>query len=167
VGPLPSERIRASAIRMARGDLGTPPGPGLCLTLVRLVIEHALYRGQYRLYAERLPVGTSRRTGDQVGRQREDPWAADFEASAKHLGLAVPYGDRQAGDVIFNYRKPKPYGHVGVLLDRNLVLEAVNPAYRPHSIHLRNGLVLTPTEHFPTTLVARLPEADQEGSPHA
>lgn len=153
-----NDRIRTAAYQAAAGKIDMPDRPGLCLTLVRLVIEAALFDGRYELYDRFLVAGTSRRTGDDVGNHRADPWAADLEASVKELQLNVPIFDRLPGDIVFNHLAAAPYGHVGILVERGLVLENIRHAYRPDSVHLDPHMALTPFEHFPITLVARLPE---------
>lgn len=153
-----NERIRSAAYAMARGEIDPPQSGYQCLRAVRLIVERALWQGDYRLYDEFLPVGTSRRTGDDVGRHKVDPWASDIEASMKHLGLAVPHVSRAAGDLIFNHNALPPWGHVGVLLESGLVLESVDVADRPMSIPVSPFLCLTQAERFNATLVARLPQ---------
>lgn len=151
-----NEAIRASAYRAARGEIrGLPTAAFYCLKLARLIVEDALFEGRVEFYDRYLVARTT-----QGHEKRDDwtPWAADAEASMKKLGFAVPFSDRQAGDLVFNYRAARPYGHVGVLIEPNLVLENIRPEYRPRSIHIagKHFLSLTPLEHFEHTLVARL-----------
>lgn len=159
--PTQNERIRAAAWQAARGKLkGVPRKHGFCLQLVRLVVEAALELRSHELYDRLLIVGTTRRPGGEAERAaaaRQDAWAADLEASMKRLGAGIPFADRRAGDLLFNYHAAEPFGHVAVLLDRDTVLENVNPAFRPASIHLAPALVLTPVEAVPWTLAARIP----------
>ena len=145
--------IRAAAWQAARGEISVPKQSGLCLQLVRLIVERALFEGRYEFYDRYL---VERTTQGREGRSDWTPWASDLEASMKKLGYAVPLGERQPGDLIFNHQAAAPIGHVAVLIDRDTVLENINPAYRPKSVHLGRYLSLTPLEHFRRTLLARL-----------
>ena len=46
----PGERITSSAIAALRGDIRVPDRPGLCLALVRVVIEHAFQWPSHHWY---------------------------------------------------------------------------------------------------------------------
>jgi hypothetical protein len=46
-------------------------------------------------------------------------------------------------------------GHVGILLEHELVVENINPRFRPEGFNRRNTSV-TPLVFYRTTLVARL-----------
>lgn len=162
-----NDRIASAAWLAARGQLpGVPRTPGLCLKFVRVVIEHALGWHSHDLYATHLVAGTTNRPGTDEERLEEakaDPWAADMERSMKQLGFAIKAAYRQPGDVVFNHAAAKPYGHVGVLLDTNTVLELIDARYRPGSILLPGSLALTPLQSRPWTLCARL--GGEEGDP--
>ena len=148
-----NEQIVASALRAIRGEIPVPKSPGLCLALVRMIVENGCFGGRWALYERYLVTRTS-----QGGSSRSDwtPWAADLEASMKQLGFQVPLAKRMPGDLIFNHNAAKPYGHVAILVERNLVLENIRDEYRPRSKHLGRHLSLTPLQHFPKTLLARL-----------
>jgi hypothetical protein len=150
-------RIANAAWRAARRELAVPTKPFFCLALCRIIVESALYGGRREFYGRFLKAETSMRTGKHVGNARNDPWAADIEASMKLLNLAVPLAERQAGDLIFNWDAARPYGHVGIFLDRDTIIENIRPEYRRHSISLPSYLALTPLEHFRRSLIARLP----------
>jgi hypothetical protein len=159
----PNERIARSALLAAQGKLpAVALAPGWCLKVVRLIVEHALFDGQYAMYGKWLSAGTTRRPGDAAARlaaAQDDQWAADFESSCKLNGFAVSLADRQAGDLIFNHNGAVPFGHVGILLTPDWVLENISAAHRPDSIPLTpRNLMLTPITNRPWTLVARLPE---------
>jgi len=161
----PNERITAAAWRAVLNQLnGLPTRPGWCLQAVRVIVEEALGWPSHELYRRFLVAGTSRRPGgpeQRVAAARLDPWAADMEASAKQLGWQVPGVERQAGDLVFNHAVAAPIGHVGVLISRDVVLENIDPAFRPGSVHLgHHSLSLTPYAALPWTLVARVPEPD-------
>lgn len=162
--PTQNERIRAAAWLAARRQLkGAPREAGSCLQLVRVVVEAALGLRSHEFYDRFLVAGTSRRGGtesERLANARANPWAADMEASAKKLDWGIPFHARQAGDLLFNHRAAEPYGHVAVLLDRDTVLENVDLAFRPASIHLGPALALTPVEALPWTLAARVPPVE-------
>lgn len=152
-----NEQIVAAAERAIRGEIPVPKSPGLCLALVRMIVENGCFGGRWAFYERYLVTRTS-----QGGSSRSDwsPWAADLEASMKQLGFQVPLAERKPGDLIFNHNAARPYGHVGIYLmspsGRELVLENIRDEYRPHSQHLGRFLSLTPLEHFRRTLLARL-----------
>jgi hypothetical protein len=152
-----SDDIVRSCRLAANGRLAVPQRSGMCLAFVRVVLEHALFQSQWRLYERYLVARTSferRRNAD--GSPDWTPYASDFEASMKALGFQVPIGDRQPGDLIFNHEAARPYGHIGILYDHNNVLENIRHDFRPNSILLHPHMALTPLEHFKYTLVARL-----------
>lgn len=163
-----NEKIVQSLLEHLRGRYSLPDEPMMCLASVRTVVERARYGGRWAFYSEFLVAETSMRTGRDIGRglSQADPWAADLEASMKALGLVVPFEERQPGDLIFNWQAAKPYGHIGLLLAHDLVAENIDPGWRPFSINLYDEegdpryVSLTPLEHFPRTLVARLPEME-------
>lgn len=141
------------------GAYGLPNQPGKCLAFVRAVVERAYYGGRWMFYSRYLVTGTSRRPGtpeERLEAAERDPWAADIESSMKTLGLAVPAVLRRPGDLVFNHAAAKPYGHVGVLLNRSTIVELIDPDYRPRSVHLPGNVSLTPYGDWPVTLVARL-----------
>lgn len=164
-----NEEIVKSLNAHLAGDYRVPSKSGMCLAFARTVIERARYGGRWALYKEFLVAETSRRTGADVGRgvSHQDPWASDFEASMKALGLAVPFAERQPGDLIFNHNAAAPVGHIGILANRHLVAENINHAYRPKSILLDRHLALTKLENFPRTLIARIPDPTSPAEPEA
>lgn len=154
-----NERIVASLVLAANKRLTVPIEPYWCLKFVRIVLEHALFGGRWELYDRYLVAGTSRREGTPAERLKAakvDPWASDFEASAKKLGWGVPSLLRKPGDLVFNHNALPPQGHVGILLTRDLVVENIAPQLRPNSIHLGSSVSITPYASLPWTLVARV-----------
>lgn len=157
-----NDRIVDAAVKAANGlypDIAREPG--WCLSWVRRVVEYGCFDGRAQeFYRRYLVAGTSRRGGSEAERLAaawRNPWAADAEASMKKLGLAVPALLRQAGDLVFNHNAAIPFGHVGILLDRDWILELVDPAFRPRSVHLPRNVQLTRYRDWPeVTLVARL-----------
>lgn len=159
--PPTNQKIVASLKRAIAGKLpGIPAKPGMCLQFTRMVVEDALKLPSHDFYRRWLLDGTTKRGNDPAKRLAEarlDPWASDIERSMKLAGLAAPALLRRGGDLVFNFEASAPIGHVGILLDRNWVVESVNAAYRPESINLPNLISLTPYSSRPWTLVARLP----------
>lgn len=144
-----------------------PVTSGLCLRLVRLVIEHAL---DIDFYAQYLTHKVERAAGDD-----HDPWARDLERSMRHADLAIAepqpnqrYVGMRAlkelampGDLLFRHdvaptKAGTFVGHVGILLHNGLVLENINPRFRPEGFHRRNTAV-TPLVYYRVTLAARIP----------
>ena len=131
-----------------RGELPTPNEYGYCLKLVRLIIERAMGWQDselYRRYVDRTwvaPPDYPHASGH---------WARDLERALRDAGMAVS-GDRsRPGDILCNYeaawsaRWGASIGHVAVLLDHELVLENVNPAFRAHRhAAVVGALCLTP-----------------------
>lgn len=155
-----NDRIVASLKRAIAGKLpGIPTRPNYCLQFARVVIEDALKLPSHDLYRRHLVDGTTRRGNypKRLAEARLDPWASDIERSMKLQGLTVLALARRGGDLVFNHLASEPIGHVGILLDRNWVVESIDPRHRPDSINLPNFVSLTPYASRPWTLVARLP----------
>lgn len=125
---------------------------GPCVQFARVVVEHALKFPGHDFYRRWLVDGPTRRGGDPAKRLAEaslDPWASVIERSMKLAGLAVPAVLRRGSDLVFNHSASEPVGHVGVLLDRNWVVESVDPLYRPESTNLPGGLSITHSPRAP------------------
>lgn len=75
----------------------------------------------------------------------------------KQAGLLIPAAHVTPGDLVFNHNAAVPYGHVAIVIAPGVVLENIDPGFRPGSIHLKNSLSLTPLESQAWTLTARLP----------
>ena len=167
----PNQAIVESGYRVLQGRLATPDSSGLCLALTRVVVEDALFDGKWRFYewrthlVERLPNAPK----DAMG-----PVARDMERSLREAGMAVAVPrkarhlqpdemqDLQPGDILFRWdaarwkwgAEPAFYGHVGILMPGELVLENINPAYRAHSFKLGVN-ALTPLRHYLVTTAVR------------
>ena len=155
--------IVAAAWRAAREDISIPSKPWMCLSLARRIVEAAHFNGEYAFYSKYLVKRTSMaRARNKDGSADMTPYASDIEASMKALGFVIHKDNRQAGDLVFNWQAAKPFGHVGVLLDRDTVIENVKPSFRPQSVNLwrPNGsplyIALTPLSQFNVTTFARL-----------
>jgi hypothetical protein len=162
-----NEKITDTAYGFANGAYPAPAKPGLCLQLVRLIIETALQLQPFTLYhgLERV----ERAPGDDT-----DPWARDLERTHRNRGWAIlqpEAGKRYVhrndilelappGSILHRWDAAKTpagtfIGHVGILLHGGLVIENVSPLYRKRSFQSRANpnLHLTPIADFPTTLV--------------
>ena len=161
-----NERISRSCTKALAGELQLPVASGYCLKAVRIVVEHALGISFYDSY---LTARVERAPGDD-----NDPWARDMERSLRSDGYGIIeptpgqryIGNRimrelaQPGDLLFRWdvaptKAGTFVGHVGILLEHDLVLENINPRFRPEGFNRRNTSV-TPLVFFRTTLVARL-----------
>ena len=119
------------------------PTPRYCLRLVREIVEHALGLepyGFYRLW----------RSHHVEENRTSEPWARDMERSLRAHGFAVPTA--RAGDLVFNHAIARPYGHAGIMLTDNLVLDVWPDATGP-------PLRLTPIAEWAPTTIVRLPES--------
>lgn len=162
-----NERIVRSAEKALAGELQVPVSSGLCLRLVRVIVENALGIDFYQQF---LTHRVERAPGDDM-----DPWARDLERSMREGGHAILtptpgqryVGNRairefaQPGDLLFRHdvvptAAGTHVGHVGILLHNGVVMENINPRFRPEGFHRRNT-ALTPLVFFRVTLVARIP----------
>lgn len=123
------ERIAAAAWAALWGEFDTVDRAGLCLRFARRVVEHGLGWSGGELYRRYLVARTQ--SDAATGRTDWTPWAADLEASLRSLGLGVPWAERQPGDLVFSHRQATPFGHVGVLLERDMVAESIRAEARP------------------------------------
>lgn len=168
-----NEKIVESAYEIIRGDGRRPPqSSGMCLGLVRIVVENALFDGAWRFYEWK----THEATGKPPGR---DPWARDMERSLTLARMAVPshrtgpdgdpgrYVDLTLspptpGDLLFRWDTAKDLdsgefiGHVGLAMPGRMVLENVSPSYREaHTGVWRGPTRLSPLGAWPVTTVVR------------
>jgi hypothetical protein len=118
------------------------PTPHYCLRLVREIVEHALGWEPYTFYAVFW-------THTVEENRTAEPWARDLERSMRAAGLSVP--TPIAGDLVFNHNLGKPYGHAGVMLTQNLVLDVWPDATGP-------PLRLTPVAEWAPTTIIRITE---------
>lgn len=163
-----NEAIVDAGWEAVAGRLRVPSDPGLCLALVRIVVEHALGMPSHSWYRWRTQAAMENAT--------DVPWARDMERSLRAAGMAVdgprygPLGDPERyvgedaalpGDLLFRWdaarlRSGAYVGHVGVLLDRGLVLENVAPDQRHASDGMWRGPTrLTPVGAWPVTTIIR------------
>lgn len=153
--PIPNRLILNSAHQALRGDLKVVDhASGFCLRAVREVLEHAFLMKPHAFYATYLSHRVERYQNDNT-----DPWARDMERSLRAQGMAVPIAERLPGDLVFQWKAaptgsrspeghPNYYGHVGILLERDLIFENINPKYRPGGF-TRQMLSLTPYDRWP------------------
>lgn len=150
--------IRDAAHAAMRGAVafGPPPQRGYCLRFVRQVIEFAFGWPEGEFYRRH---GTHRTTGAPWPREDTSWWAADLERSLREqrLGYAPGEGYVLPGSLAFSHSLAKPYGHVGIVLEGGMVLEAINPAHRPRGL-ARGDLVLSHLGAWPSgpTLIANI-----------
>lgn len=150
-----NEAITNTCWRIAAGNpLLNQLEHGWCLMGARMIVEYALHWKDMEFYRR---FGRARTTQGAEARSDWSWWAADIEKSMKELGFAVNGDAKKPGDLVFNYRAAKPYGHVGIYAGRNLILEVVDPVYRPNSFS-RRSICFTPFPDWEPTLVARLPQ---------
>lgn len=152
----PNERILNSAYKVARGELREPTDAagnkisGYCLAQTRIIIEDAFGWPSHFWYAVYVtdwvqPPGYNRAHGH---------WARDAERSLRRMGMSVPLEERRAGDIVFNWRSAfdktwNAYvGHVGVLVDGDLVLENISPRFRAGVSLMRASTALTPLSEW-------------------
>lgn len=164
-----NDEILASAVALLEGDVEAPEEGGYCLQLVRLVIEDGFGWKPHEFYARYWDKKVRRGQGDSD----LVPWARDLERSLRAADFGVlfpPEGERyvpsttilkdgKPGDLLFRWDTAlseggEYIGHVGILMSDGLVLENINPGYRPYSF--KNGATaLTPVVDFPVTTVVR------------
>lgn len=167
----PAERIVQAAYDVLRGDVNTEPHQsGLCLALVRVVIERAFYAGHWRFYDLHRSVIVQ-----QDERASDVPYARDLEASLRAQGMALglprtgPDGDPiryvdpdalrdvEPGNIVFRWDTAKDrngvfVGHVAVVMPGRLLLE--NVASRHGSLS-RGPTKLSPLGSWPVTTVVQ------------
>jgi hypothetical protein len=178
----PNLKIVDSAHAILRGDLSPPTESGMCLTLVRTVIEHALYGGRWTWYDR---YRTHEATGKPPGR---DPWSRDMERSLTLAGMSVatprtgPVGDPTRyvdlgqykplpGDLLFRWDTAKDatsgqyIGHVAIAMHGLLMLENIDPDYRSPEVGAWRGPTrLTPLGAWPVTTIIRFNPGGSRGS---
>jgi len=173
------ERITASAHAAIRGDIKLPTQPGLCLAMTRIIIEHAFQWPSHHWYRWRTI------TVNRSPRANTDPWARDMEASLRAARMDVvlpragPAGDPtryvdlgdadlEPGDLLFRWDTARSetgdwIGHIGVYIGHELVLENVNPTFRPGAMS-RGATVLSRLGEWPVTTVIRFDPAVRPAS---
>jgi hypothetical protein len=171
VTPTANDRIVDAAHQLLRGELAEPRRSGLCLQLVRVVIERAYGLPSHDWYRRWRTITVWRSPGSD-----RDPWARDMEASlrdarkdlplprtgpagdpARYVDLAAP--DLLPGDLLFRWDTARNaagdfVGHVGILMPGGLVLENVSPTYRAGALS-RGPTVLSRLGAWPVTTAVR------------
>lgn len=151
------DRIAAAAWAALWGDFDTVDRAGLCLRFVRRIVEHGLGWPGGELYRRYLVARTQ--SDAASGRTDWTPWAADLEASLRNLGLGIPWAARREGDLVFSHRQAPPFGHVGILLERDTVAESIRAEMRPRGAVFGPFRVLSRLRDWGgITLVARVGE---------
>jgi len=156
----PNETILHAVQRFMAGHVDANEQDGYCLGFVTSILQAAFTLPIAEFYAKFVKL-----RADPVAHWESDgPWARDAEKSLRALGMAVH--DPQPGDLLFIWRDAKSdewsreaghdvyIGHVGILIAPGLLIENVNPSYRPHSFS-RGQIQLTPTAYWfaPSTVI--------------
>ena len=165
-----NSRIVASALAAIRGETNLPTQPGLCLAMVRIIVERAFHWPSHEWYKWRT-IAVKRSVRADTG-----PWARDMEASLRAARMDVPMpragpdgdpmryvdlseADPEPGDLLFRWDTARAVtgdwiGHVGIYLGHELVLENVDPRARPGCMN-RGPTVLSRLGAWPVTTVIR------------
>lgn len=129
------------ALDVLNGNFTTDTTPGYCLRVVREIVEAAFDVPERALY-NRVIVPQWRRL-----EKGSTPfyWASSAEVALRSLGLHT--NDPEPGDLLFSSSASRPYGHVGILLDGDLVLEntMANRGWRKPGM---GAVRLTPLSEF-------------------
>jgi len=88
---------------------------GWCLRVLRQVVQDALRITHDEFYSRFLILKAS-------DTDPETPYARDLQVSLRALGYQVSEEDYVPGDLFFSW-KPFPYGHAGIVLTKDYVLE--------------------------------------------
>lgn len=104
-----------SSLKVITGELRIEERPWFCLKAVRQIVEDAMGWPSHHFYTlywtHRVEENTT-----------TEPWARDLERSLRMQGFKVD-GPPKQGDLVFNYNAAAPYGHVGLMLTDELVIE--------------------------------------------
>lgn len=160
----PRMQIVAAAWRAIRGDYPVVRHrSGLCLRLVREIVENAMGWRSHDLYRRHVttwtqPPGYPRTLGH---------WAVDAEVSLAALGWSVPANQAEPGDLIFwdnlapvspaqwkRWWPTEPYrplfmGHVAIVIAPRVLLENIAPDRRPRRFANWDFLVVSPLGSLP------------------
>ena len=141
-----NEKIVETLQKVLSGAMKGPKRKDLCLSFVRQVVDRARH-GDANIYYFYSDIGVP---------TSPTPNAAQVERRLRELQWDIGYEARQPGDIVFNRNAAPPYGHVGMLLDRDTILESVEPSYRPKSEKVDDFVMKTPITAWPqVTTVAR------------
>ena len=150
------EAIMEAGFKVLNGVLRPVKRPGYCLAFVRQIVEHALDMEPGEFYKEFVDPYFKLRPGERLGVDIHPRWARGAERALRVAGLAVPLLAMRPGDLLFSYRVSRPYGHVGILMPGNLVLENTT-ADRGWKKEGRGAIRLTPlSEWDPITTAVKL-----------
>jgi len=158
-----SATILSEAYRVIAGKLPVPTKPGMCLAMVRHIVEEAFDVEPYGFYRRLIIPNFHLREGEWLatvssstnGHDAISPyWARGAERALRDAGLARHnVSDMLPGDLLFSWMVSRPYGHVGIYLDGGLVLE--NTTAERGWLNDKMGAVrITPLREFsPVTTV--------------
>lgn len=171
--PTPGDLIAKAALAVMRGQVpNTPVESGECLAFVRVVVQRALAISFDEFYSHGIRVES--KTPNRPW------WARDMERGLRAEGWAVntprygPTGDPgryqqtenvrniRPGDLFFRNdtatnRQGEDVGHVGIYMGGGLIMENIDPQYRPYSARLAKdyNVSLTPIGSWPVTTIIR------------
>ena len=153
-----NDAIVETGLAVLAGHLRPVSRPGYCLAFVRQVVERALGMEDGEFYRRFVDPYFAPRAGERVGVDISPRWARGAERALRAAGLTVPVGAAEPGDILFDYRVSRPYGHVGILMPGGLVLEntTANRGWRRPD---RGAIRLTPMREWgvPTTVIRLVP----------
>jgi hypothetical protein len=111
-----NSKIVESSYRALSGQLMVEnTSGGWCLRVVRQIVQDALKINQSEFYERFLTIRAS-------GNNFDTPCARDIQLSLRGLGYSVSEDEVIPGDLFFSW-KPMPYGHVGIVLSTDYVLD--------------------------------------------
>ena len=153
------ERIEAAAMDVIHGRLHTTSEPGMCLAFARQVIEAAMGWPSHALYDQGPHAAVTSWVMPAAYDHASGHVARDAEHDLRRLGMTLQ-GDRpRGGDLAFDYEAAwdpslrAHYGHVGILLGEDEILEVVDPAYRPLAFVRGAGLCWGVRQWRPTSIM--------------
>lgn len=90
---------------------------GWCLRVTRQIVQEALGIDHAEFYKRYMPEKAE-------GTDPNVPYARDVQLSLRNLGYGVKEEDILPGDIFCSWR-PLPYGHIGIVLSKEHVLENI------------------------------------------
>jgi hypothetical protein len=93
---------------------------GWCLRVVRQIVQEALGINSNEFYAKFFSIKAHKTDPNFI-------YSRDIQVSLRSLGYEVPENEIIPGDLFFSW-KPMPYGHVGIVLSSDYVLENTSGA---------------------------------------
>lgn len=159
------QRIMTAARAVISGRLAVQRKPGYCLMLTRQVVESALGFSDGGFYRRFIVV--------KADPKHEGYWARDAQKSLRAQKFNVRLDALLPGDLLFNDRVSKPYGHVGIYIGaytytnsqgRKVTIDGVleNTDSR-RGVRLGGAVAVTPLELWQPTEAFRIPDHEIRG----